>query len=459
MSTTTNRKRLRLQTSAGLTALVSLVLLVQPAAPSYAAVDGVTVDMTAYGGAPTYRASGFIYGVSPNGATPSQSLQSQIKVRVMRGGGSQIGCPNGGYVNGAYDARWSWVRSYYARARTTGARYSMILAPLWGSDGVCNVPRWPGDNGSWTEYTAFLNRVIADARANGMTGSDVRWDLWNEPNIFFWGRSQAQYLEMVRRGTQQIRAAIPGAVIEGPSLAGVPSESNAWFRTYLDYVKANNVVPNIISWHDLPGDPAVDRANLDAMLSARGITGVSGVSVNEYGAFGAEQQPGPSAWYISRLERCNCDGARANWGMVGQTPSLHDTFGWLVTPNAGQPMGQWWVYKRYADQSGLRTKITPGSSHDGIVFQDSAARRSIAVLGARAGGVTGAVDVRYTGLPSWLQSGGSVNVRIERMPSTNAYVAAPTVVSDGRVTVSGGTVLLSINWTNANDAYAVTLTP
>ena len=34
-------------------------------------------------------------------------------------------------------------------------------------------------------------------------------------------------------------------------------------------------------------------------------------------------------------------------------------------------MGQWWVYKRYADQTGQRTKITPSSSHDGIVFQDS----------------------------------------------------------------------------------------
>jgi hypothetical protein len=45
------------------------------------------------------------------------------------------------------------------------------------------------------------------------------------------------------------------------------------------------------------------------------------------------------------------------------------------------------------------------------------------------------------------------------MPSTNAFVSAPTVVSNGRVTVSGGSILVTINWTNANDAYAVTLTP
>jgi hypothetical protein len=435
-----------------------LALVAQPASPALAAVDSMTVDMSTYGGTPTYRASGFIYGLAQNGSTPSASLQSQIKVKTMRAGGSQIGCPNGGYVNGGYAARWNFIKAYYARARGTSAHFSLLVSGMWGSDGVCNVPRWPGDNGSWTEYTAFINQLIADAKANGMTGSDVRWDLWNEPNIFFWGRTQSQYLEMIKRGTQMIRAAIPGAVIEGPSYAGVPTSGNSWWNTYLDYVKANNVVPNIMSWHDLPGDPATDGANLAGMLSSRGLS-VAGESVNEYGAFGDEQQPGPSAWYIARLERCNCDGARANWGMVGQTPSLYDTMGWLVTANANQPMGQWWVYQRYATQSGQRTKITAGSSHDGTVFQDSSARKSLAVYGAKAGGAQGAIDIRYANIPSWLNTSGSVNVLVERMPSTNAYVSAPTTVSNSRVTVSGNAITVSVNWASAKDAYAITLTP
>src|ERR1039457_2779388 len=237
---------------------------------------------------------GFIYGLSANGATPPLTLQTQIKVKQMRTGGSQTGCPNGGYVNDAYTARWNIEKAYYARAKQSGAHLEMILAGLWGADGVCNVPTWPGDNGNWTEYTTFINQVISDVKANGMTGADVRWDMWNEPNGGFWGRSQAQYLEMIRRGTLQIRAAIPGAVIEGPSCACRPT--NSWFATYLDYVKANNAVPDILSWHDLPGDPATDAANANSMLAARGMH-VSGFDVNEYGGFGADQQPGPSAWY------------------------------------------------------------------------------------------------------------------------------------------------------------------
>ena len=429
------------------------------ALPSQAANEAVTVNFALNGGAPTYRATGFIYGLSQDGLTPARSNVSGIKTRIMRGGGSQIGAPNGGWINGQFTPRWNFVRAYYATAKAVGAKYSMILAPLWGSDGVNNVPRWPGDNGNWTEFNTFIDLVISNVRSNGMTGSDVRWDIWNEPNIFFWGRSQSQYFEMWKRAVQRIRAALPSAVIEGPSFALSPN-SSGWWPAYLDYIKANNVVPNIMSWHALPGDPVADVNWLNPALSARGITSVSGFSINEYGAFGDEQQPGPSAWYIARLERANggVDGARANWGNLGQTPSLYATMGWLMT-TANQPMGQWWVYKRYADQTGVRTDFRPSASIDGVVFQDSSARKSLTLLGKRVNGGTGTVTVGFNNIPSFLVSGGTTQVLIERMPSTNAFVSAPTQVSTSRVSVSGNSISVSINWSNALDAYAVTLTP
>jgi hypothetical protein len=99
------------------------------------------------------------------------------------------------------------------------------------------------------------------------------------------------------------------------------------------------------------------------------------------------------------------------------------------------------------------------NARDGIVFQDSAARRSIAVLGAAPPAVQGAVDIRYNNIPSWLQTNGSVNVLVERLPSTNAFVSAPTVVANSRMTVSGNSLLVPINWTNSRDAYTITLTP
>jgi hypothetical protein len=124
-----------------------------------------------------------------------------------------------------------------------------------------------------------------------------------------------------------------------------------------------------------------------------------------------------------------------------------------------QPMGQWWVYKRYGDQTGIRTNITPGPSIDGVVFQDSAVRRSITVLGKKINGGTGVLTLRFINVPSFLITGGRTRVLIERMPSTNAHLSAPTVVSNTQVTVNNGTITVTINWNNALDAYAVTLTP
>src|ERR1041385_5040805 len=130
---TTRHARTR-RASLAIGTLAMFVVLCRAPAPAHAQVDTMTIDMGLFGGAPTYRASGFIYGLSQDASRPEQSLLSQIKVRLMRAGGSQIGCPNGGFVNAAYAARRDFVKAYYAKARAVGSKYSMLLSGLWGAD-------------------------------------------------------------------------------------------------------------------------------------------------------------------------------------------------------------------------------------------------------------------------------------------------------------------------------------
>ena len=52
--------------------------MVTPVSPPTATM---TVNFALFGGTPTYRASGFIYGISPNGAAPSQSLPTRSRSR------------------------------------------------------------------------------------------------------------------------------------------------------------------------------------------------------------------------------------------------------------------------------------------------------------------------------------------------------------------------------------------
>lgn len=418
-------------------------------------MDKVSVDFNQLSGKPTYRASGFIYGLSEDGKIPEQNLQTGIKTQFIRAGGAQLGCPSGGFVNGNYVRRWTSVKAYYARTKAIGATFILLPHDLWGADAVCDVPRWPGDNGDWTEFDRFLEQVITDAKEAGMTGPDVQWDIWNEPDlltpVIFWGPSQAQYLEMWKRSYQKIREAIPEAVIVGPSTAGQPSPSWDWFNMYLDYVKENQVVPDYLSWHELVphSEPQMSKDALDQMLAKRGIT-VKGYQVNEYGSGTKEQQAGPSVWFLARFERSRIDGLRANFGMGG---GLYNGMGDLVT-ESNQPMPSWWAYHRYAEMSGTLVALDPGDVVDGVASLDLNANQGMILLGSRVG-ITGNIVVNLQNIPPELQQDGKINIRIERIPEGSAPLDEPELVFDQQMAVSENSLSLPLLWKNSFDAYVI----
>jgi hypothetical protein len=415
------------------------------------AKDSVTLDMGSAEGAPTYRASGLLYGISEDASQPPTHMLTDIKTKFFRIGGSDVGC--GGYVTGNYAKRWATVKAYYQKAKEIGATVIILVSDLWGEDPACATPRFPGDGGDWSDYTKFMTQLIADAQAAGMTGPDVRWDLQNEPDVpLFWNASRAQWLELWKRGYQMVRTAIPNAVMEGPSNAsGVGS---GWFTDFLDYVKANNVVPDVISWHG--GDQVTYAGIVKSELTSRGIN-VSHFDNNEYGDT-KEQNPGHSAWYIARIERANVDALRSNWGGPGGGgPTMYQSMADLTTLD-WQPNSQWWIYKRYADQTGLRTSSTAGTNVDAVGYQDADKAQAIIVVGNN-GSTTGSVNVVIKNVPSWLQTAGSTKVLLEKMPTGEAAVAAPTVVSNAAATVNCNALTVTIDWAKATDGYVVTLTP
>jgi hypothetical protein len=422
-------------------------------------MEEISVDFMSPLGPPTYRGSGFIYGLFADGTQPEQALQSEIKVQFIRVGGAQLGFPVGGYVNGRYLERWNAVKAYYARAKAIGAKLILLPHDLWGADAVCNVPRWPGDNGDWTEFTQFLTQVIADVKAAGMTGPDVQWDIWNEPDlltpVIFWGREQEQYLEMWKRAYRQIRAEIPDTVIVGPSTAGQPSSPSGWFIRYLNFIKANRVIPDYLSWHQLvpDSDPQTSKDDLVKMLSERGIS-VQGFQVNEYGANTCEQQAGPSAWYLGRFERTQTDALRANWGMGG---GLYKGMGDLVT-EGNQPMSSWWVYRRYAEMSGVLVALNPGKGVDGVASLDMNTQQGIILLGSRVG-ITGDVSVNLQNIPPEFLRDGKTNIRIERMPEGSGSLYEPELVFDQQMVVSGNSLSLPFLWNSSYEAYVIFISP
>ena len=414
-----------------------------PTPPS--AKDSVTLDMAVAQGAPTYLGSGFIYGISEDGTQPPTALLSDIKVQGFRAGRGTTG----GCGQAAWDTHWKVIKGYYSKAKEMGVPMLILVS----DDYQYSCPL-PGDGGDWTTFTTFMGQLIDNVKANGMTGPDVRWELWNEADYSgFWTGTQAQWLDTWKHAYQQIRAAIPGAIIEGPSLATGPGGS--WMNAFLDYAKTNNVMPDYISWHIAGGggDPANDAATITRAVSTRGITGVKGFDLNEYGSK-AEQNPGHSAWFLARFDRAGIQGMRSNWA-GGAT--FFSNMGDLVATN-WQPNSQYWIYKRYADQTGLRTSVTAGTQVEAVAYQDACAAKSIIVVGNK-GGVTGSVNVVTKNIPAWLQTGGSTKVLLENMPTGTAALNAPAVVSNAPAAVTCNALTVTINWATATDGYVVTLTP
>jgi len=288
-------------------------------------------------------------------------------------------------------------------------------------------------------------------------GLTVEWDIWNEPNItLFWNRPQAQYFELWRRTYQRIRAAFPTHLIVGPSCACVPS-TGGWWTQYLDFVRANNVVPDIVSWHSLPGDPVANVATANATLDARGIPHPRPYQINEYGA-GNEQNPGDGAWYIARLERAGADGLRANW--AGGS-NLHNDLAGLLTRNSnGQylPKGEWWVYSFYGSQTGQTVSVTPSASYDAFATKTSGAAKILVGGGRTTGNV--AVGLQRLDTIAGVVQNNQVRVVVQSIAFNNGgAVSAPLTVRDSVVTLSGNATTVNLSHTAVDDTFTVTLLP
>ena len=165
-------------------ALVTGAIMASGLTPAQAADESISVNFAVPTGTPTYRASGWIYGMSEDASAPADHFYRDVKFRYMRAGGAQLDSP-GGWVSGKYDRRWNATRAQLLRTRSLGGEFVLLVHDVWGADGY-PISRFPGDNGNWTDFDNFLTRLINDVRA---TGAPVQWDLWNEPNLsIFWNR-------------------------------------------------------------------------------------------------------------------------------------------------------------------------------------------------------------------------------------------------------------------------------
>jgi hypothetical protein len=420
-----------------------------------ATAQTVTVDMSGNLGAPTYRASGFLYGLSFDGTFPAAGLLNPLKPRIERGGGT--GLAGGGWSIGglsAYRTRFTSVLAQYKRVHPFGTTYEILVSDLWGAYGTqTSSGLWPGDNGDWTSFNNFLSQLASDVAANHMT--NVHYDIWNEPNepgtgSQFWVRSQTQYFTMWNDAVTILRKLSPDVPIVGPSNPGyVSSQMGSW----LSNVNAAGTLPDYINWH-FSNTPVTDVANARALLAAQNIT-VRGEEMNEY-LVPNQQIVGYQTFYIDQLERSGIELAEhAIWA-----PSGFGTLDNILTSDlTPQRTGLWWGYERYASMTGTIVSTTPIADVDDLASQDPSTKTASILLGNDLH-FTGNLTVDVTNLSSapYLSINGTVHVIVEKIANQSPLLV-PIQIINANYPVSNGQIDIIIPWTNPVDAYFISLTP
>jgi hypothetical protein len=434
---------LGLLAAAALPALASLPVVGLPVggltAADAASTPTITVNAAAAYRAVTHVAAGGLYALAQPG-DPANSLLDPLhlnSVVQMAPGGQQL--PNG---------------------EPTPAGDALVVNPsatAVGANEIIRMPDiYPNFPYQWVSWSDWLSKVDTMVKARLAAGNDTNiaaWELWNEPD-WTWNTAAAGSFDAGWvRTYQEVRSLDSVTPIQGPSIS---TWNESWMQNFLSYAKANNALPDIISWHELggPASIAADVAACVALEKSLGIT-PRPISIEEYGTTAEIDDPGALVPYLAAFEQSGVSNAeRAFWheyGTVDGLVTVSETNG--TTTN--QPTGTWWLYKWYGDMTGDMVTVTPpsGSALDGVASYDPLSKTADIIVDG-----SGTTNVTVTGISGL---GSSVTAQVESTSTPNRFTAvtAPTVLSQQTLAVSGGQVTVPIPNMTASRAYQVLLRP
>jgi hypothetical protein len=424
-------KPLRVFGTMAATALAAACILVPGAAPASAAGDTLVVNVGSVLRPVTHAAAGGLYALA-SATVPTAAELPPLHLNQLvqpAPGVQQLG-------NGA----------------TVPTGDALKVAPLAIGAGAQEYVRMPDIYPNfpyvWVSWSDWLSKVDAMVRARlaATTTTNIDgWELWNEPD-WTWNTAAAGSFDAGWvRTFQAVRALDSVTPIVGPSISVY---NHAWMANWLAYAKANNALPNVITWHQLTtgsyANVAANVADFTALEASLGISAIP-IAIDEYASTSEVDVPSGALHYIAAFERGGIlNASRAYWYESG-------TVNGLLHNNA--PTGTYWLYKWYGDMAGDMVSVTPAGSQDGFASYDSTRK----IVNVVVGGDSGNNSVRVNGLTPL---GSSVKVVLSYTPDSGrlANVSAPTTLSTATYAVSSGSVTIPISSQNSSGAYQLLIT-
>jgi hypothetical protein len=432
------------------TALAALLAVPAAGTARAAEPERLTIDLATDTGAFHGGASGTLYGIYGDGV-PSRNLLEGMHVRTVS--------------TKAQDG-----------PQHPGADALEVLPPFVDSGGkdvyiyMTDIYRgfpyqWPGADGParLADFKTKIKKQVEQVLTMGEYQDHVVYVPFNEPegNMFgtgewsydkvSWLKDPQHYFAAWKEVYHLIKDLDPGARIAGPNTSVLYDQ----VKGFLQYAKANDVVPDVMTWHEL-SSPAAVRTSVAKYRQWEKEVGVGPlpINVNEYGHNYHLSVPGQVIQWVSAIEESKIDADLAYWNIDG---NLNDS---AVEANKGN--GQWWLFNAYGQMSGHTVQVTaphPNRQYtlQGVATLDADKKQSRAIFGGKSGDA----DVVFENVDPEL-FGTTVHATVQEIPWTGQVgdSAQPLRLTDRTVEVGAdGTVTLPMTGMNEMSAYQVILSP
>jgi hypothetical protein len=426
----TRTKRSLIATGTAL-ALAGAMVVTNPGV-SLAANPTVTVDLSYSLGPVTHDASGSLYALYENGTPPAGDLSglNMQTIAQMAPNGTQH--PNG-------DALKVGPEFYGA-----GGKNVLIYMQDFYSG-------FPYPNVGTSAYAKVVTTQVDEVKA-APNASKYIFVPFNEPDWIWYGNSGSKLTDFENAWKtifQTIRSADSSAQIAGPNFE---IYNDSAYKSFLSFAKANNVLPNLITWHELTASTFdADWYNhvndFRADESALGISQIP-IDIDEYGQQSDMGVPGLMIQYLARFDADRVSGDMSSW-------FANEPLGRLLNANLQKTSG-WYLYDWYGQQNGDSARVTPPSGTGALQAIASIAnsKTSAAVI---IGGSSGNNNISFSGFSS-TKFGSSVKVTISTLDNSgDSESNGPFVSSTSTGHVSDGTMTVTVPNMSTDNVYLVQL--
>ena len=322
-----------------------------------------------------------------------------------------------------------------------------------------------------TDYYMDILEMQANACIDAEIAEDVVYVLYNEPTESWIGGSYHDDAGITVKGwdsmywfwkdmVERLRDIYAEAGIASePKTAGLnlAAYNNSVMDGYIKFCTEHDVMPDIISWHDLSTwqyDAFGDEYSHYRSLEEKYGVEPREIVINEYADWVECASPGDLVRWIGLWEDYEVAGCLPFWHFSNNLNGL------AANHNAGS--GAWWLYKWYGDMSGsyLPVSVANANQNDfyGAASMDENKKSANVIFGGRDGSANIILDDIW-GTETFADA-DKVHIKVESTDYTGFHGAAdePRVIKEGAVAVEDGRAVIPMSGMNAMSGYHITVT-